>query len=168
MNRLALARLFIVLLTTVACFALPACKRRKPPVVPRSEITTAAQTTPTATSTPHEQTSPGQDVYAAWYDVPLWSLAKKRAGLEELTAAHNTLPLGTRVRVTHLANGKSVVVRVTDRGIHDRKVKIDVCKEAAQELGMVGEGIARVRMQVLQENEPSGAGASPEVALAQP
>jgi hypothetical protein len=72
-----------------------------------------------------------REVYAAWYDVPEDSLAKRRAASNELTAAHNRLPLGTLVRVTHLKNGKSVVVRITDRGIRDRRVKIDICKEAA-------------------------------------
>ena len=92
------------------------------------------------------------EVLATWYQVPMMSLAKRRAGLEELTAAHNRLPIGTLVRVTHLANGKSVKVRITDRGIHDHRVKLDLCKEAAEELEMVGKGIARVRMEVLDEN----------------
>ena len=42
-------------------------------------------------------------------------------------------------------------LRITDRGIHDRRVKLDVCKEAAEELEMVSKGIARVRMEVLPE-----------------
>ena len=54
---------------------------------------------------------------AVWYHVPPKSLAKRRATKDELTAAHNRLPLGTRVRVTHLKNGKSVVVRITDRAL---------------------------------------------------
>ena len=92
-----------------------------------------------------------REVYAAWYEVPDDSLAKHRAGAEEFTAAHNRLPIGTLVRVTNLKNGKSTVVRITDRGIRDRKIKLDVCKEAAEQLGMVTKGVARVRMQVLEE-----------------
>jgi rare lipoprotein A len=88
---------------------------------------------------------------AAWYDVPVDSLARRRAGVEELTAAHNKLPLGTLVRVTHLKNGKNVLVRITDRGIHDRRVKIDLCKEAAEELEMVRKGFAKVRIEVLDD-----------------
>ena len=90
-----------------------------------------------------------REVNAAWYQVPADSLARRRAGAEELTAAHDQLPLGTRVRVTHLGNGKSVIVRITDRGIDDPKVEIDLSKEAAQKLEMVSEGIARVRLEVL-------------------
>ena len=52
---------------------------------------------------------------ATWYQVPAQSLTKQRAGKDELTAAHARLPFGTRVRVTHLKNGKSVVVRIIDR-----------------------------------------------------
>jgi rare lipoprotein A len=98
-----------------------------------------------------------REVNAAWYDVPDDSLAKRRAGERELTAAHNRLPIGTLVRVTHLKNGKSVVVRITDRGIRDQRVKIDLCKQAAEELEMVRKGIARVRMEVMPEEYAGGA-----------
>lgn len=89
---------------------------------------------------------------AVWYNVPPNSLAKRRAGKEELTAAHNRLPLGTKVRVTHLANKKSVVVRITDRGIHKRGTVIDLCKEAAEQLDMVREGSARVQLEILPDD----------------
>ena len=78
-------------------------------------------------------------VYAVWYDVPVNSLAHRRARQGELTAAHNSLRLGTLVRVTRISNGKSVVVRITDRGITGRRAKIDVCREAAKELDMVAD-----------------------------
>jgi rare lipoprotein A len=90
---------------------------------------------------------------AVWYNVPPNSLAKRRAGKDELTAAHNRLPLGTLVRVTHLANGKNVVVRITDRGITKRGALIDLCKEAAEELDMVREGSARVRLEILPDDK---------------
>ena len=96
-----------------------------------------------------------REVYATWYDVPLTSLAKRRAGLQEMTAAHNHLPLGTRVRVTHLAHHKSVVVRITDRGITKPRIKLDLCKEAAHELDMISEGVAHVRMEVLADDPPA-------------
>lgn len=91
------------------------------------------------------------NVLAAWYEVPDGSLAKRRADGEEFTAAHNRLPIGTLVEVTNPQNGKSVRVRVTDRGIHDPRVKLDLCKPAAEQLGIVGKGLARVRMQVVVE-----------------
>jgi rare lipoprotein A (peptidoglycan hydrolase) len=90
---------------------------------------------------------------AVWYQVPPNSLAKRRAGRDELTAAHNRLPLGTRVRVTHLKNGKSVVVRITDRGITKRRAVIDLCKEAAEKLDMIHEGSARVTLEILPDDK---------------
>jgi len=94
-----------------------------------------------------------REVNAAWYDVPLDSLTRRRAGKGELIAAHNHLPFGTRVRVTHIKNGKSVIVRITDRGIRHRGVTLDLCKEAAEQLGMVKEGSARVRTEVLADDK---------------
>ena len=90
---------------------------------------------------------------AMWYSVPPNSLAKRRAGKDELTAAHNRLPLGTMVRVTHLGNHKSVVVRITDRGIKRHSALIDLCKEAAEKLDMVREGSARVRLEILPDDK---------------
>jgi peptidoglycan lytic transglycosylase len=100
-----------------------------------------------------EPKKPKIEGVAVWYNVPPNSLAKRRAGKDEFTAAHNRLPLGTRVRVTHLGNGKNVVVRITDRGISDRRATIDLCKEAAERLDMLREGSARVRLEVLPDEK---------------
>lgn len=98
-----------------------------------------------------EPKKPKIEGIAVWYKVPPKSLAKRRAK-DELTAAHNTFPLGTKVRVTHLGNGKSVVVRITDRGITNRHATIDLCKEAAEQLDMLREGSAHVRLEVLPDD----------------
>ncbi|MNF57150.1 RlpA-like protein precursor [compost metagenome] len=66
-----------------------------------------------------------------------------------LTAAHRKLPFGTRVKVTNLKNDKTVVVRINDRGPHTRGRLIDLSREAAEELGMLRSGTARVRVQSL-------------------
>ena len=67
-----------------------------------------------------------------------------------LTAAHRTLPFGTKVRVTNLNNGRSAVVRINDRGpFHGHRV-IDLAHGAASELGVVGSGTASVKLEVLQ------------------
>ena len=68
----------------------------------------------------------------------------------EMTAAHRTLPFGTRVRVTHARNGKSVVVRINDRGPFIRGRIIDVSHAAAGELGMLGSGVAQVEIEVMR------------------
>ena len=66
-----------------------------------------------------------------------------------LTAAHRTLDLGTRVRVTNLENSRSVIVRVNDRGPYAQGRIIDLSRRAARALGFVHEGLARVRVQPL-------------------
>lgn len=69
-----------------------------------------------------------------------------------LTAAHRTLPLGTKLRVTNLANNRSVVVRVNDRGpfVHSRL--LDVSLGAAREIGMVRTGKAQVRLEIVHNS----------------
>jgi rare lipoprotein A len=62
----------------------------------------------------------------------------ERARLTDLTAAHRSLPFGTRVRVTNARNGRSVVVRINDRGPFRRGRIIDVTPAAARELGFSG------------------------------
>jgi rare lipoprotein A len=68
----------------------------------------------------------------------------ERSGPNELTAAHRTLPFGTRVRVTNLHNGRSVAVRINDRGPYGRGRIIDLSLAAARELGMIRSGTAMV------------------------
>ena len=66
------------------------------------------------------------------------------------TAAHRTLPLGTVLRVTNLSNGRSVIVRVNDRGPFVRCRLLDVSLAAAREIGMIGPGSADVRLEVVR------------------
>jgi rare lipoprotein A len=68
----------------------------------------------------------------------------------ELTAAHRTLPFGTRLRVTSVETGRSVTVRVNDRGPFVRGRVVDLSYSAAQEIGMVGRGVTKVRVDVVQ------------------
>jgi rare lipoprotein A len=68
----------------------------------------------------------------------------------ELTAAHRTLPFGTRLRVTNVATGRSVTVRVNDRGPYVPGRIVDVSYSAAESLGMVGRGIAKVKLDVVR------------------
>jgi len=71
---------------------------------------------------------------------------------EKLTAAHRTLPCGTRVEVRH--KGKAVIVTVTDRGPARRDRVIDVSRRAARELGFERAGVAKVSYRVVEEAEP--------------
>ncbi len=166
-NRLRATRvLSITLLFAVAAAALTGCNRKeRSDAEARAEaqvdgIDRTAEGSADASPTPTPRT---RRITAAWYPVPPQSLAKRRAP-DELTAAHNTLPLGTRVRVTNPDNGRTVTVRITDRGIRDRRVKLDVCKEAAEELGMVRDGFADLKMQVLPEDGPATMVDAPTIA----
>jgi rare lipoprotein A len=67
-----------------------------------------------------------------------------------LTAAHRTLPLGSKLRVTNKTNGKSVVVRINDRGPFVGKRLVDVSFAAAQQIGMVRAGKAMVKLELLR------------------
>ena len=67
----------------------------------------------------------------------------------KLTAAHRTLPLGTRLRVTNTRNGESVVVRVNDRGPFAKRRVLDLSKGAAKRIGMLRSGTARVKIELL-------------------
>ena len=75
---------------------------------------------------------------------------------QKFTAAHNSLPLGTYVRVTNLRNKRTVVVKVNDR-LHARNKRlIDLTKAAAQKLGFIKSGLVRVKIEVLGKKPPSG------------
>ncbi len=73
----------------------------------------------------------------------------ERFDQNELTAAHRTLPFGTRLRVTNQTNGKSVVVRVNDRGPYVGKRVIDLSRGAAKKIGLVKTGVGRVKLEVM-------------------
>jgi rare lipoprotein A len=68
---------------------------------------------------------------------------------ELLTAAHRSLPLGTKVRVTNVTNGKSVEVKVNDRGPYADGRIIDLSRAAARALGMIEDGLAEVRLETI-------------------
>jgi rare lipoprotein A len=67
------------------------------------------------------------------------------------TCAHKTLPFGTKLKVTNLANNKSVIVTVNDRGPYTGSRLLDLSKSAAQEIKMVNQGVARVSIQIIRD-----------------
>lgn len=70
--------------------------------------------------------------------------------MNQLTAAHPRLPFGTRVKVTHLANNKTVTVRINDRGPFVKGRVIDLSLAAANELEMVQSGLATVKLEIVE------------------
>ncbi len=91
--------------------------------------------------------------WASWYGPGFdgaYTASGERFNQYDLTAAHRSLPFGTRVRVTNLDNGRSVVVRITDRGPFVGGRVLDLSRGAAQILGTVSSGVSPIRMDVLQ------------------
>ena len=87
---------------------------------------------------------------ASFYTEGTQTASGERFDTRELTAAHRTLPFGTRLRVTNVHTGRSVTVRVNDRGPFVSGRDVDVSYSAAETLGMVGRGIAKVKLDVVQ------------------
>src|SRR5712691_10238770 len=98
---------------------------------------------------------------ASWYGHPYHGRPAADGeiyDMEGLTAAHRTLPFGTHVRVTNLANQKTVDVRINDRGPFIDGRIIDLSHAAAEAIDLVGPGVAQVRLDLLSAPEPSPAG----------
>ena len=70
---------------------------------------------------------------------------------KKMTAAHNRLPMGTRIKVTNLRNKRRVIVRVNDRLHHRNTRLVDLSKAAAATLGYVARGLAKVKVEVLKD-----------------
>jgi rare lipoprotein A len=94
--------------------------------------------------------SGGSHGVASFYSEEQQTASGERFDPHELTAAHPTLPFGTRLQVTNVATGKSVMVRVNDRGPFVKGRVVDVSYSAAQALGMVHSGVANVKVDVVQ------------------
>ena len=97
---------------------------------------------------PAVQASCEQEGIASWYHAVGKTASGERPQPQELIAAHRTLPMGTTVRVTALDNGRTVVVRIGDRGPFAKGRVIDLSRAAAEQLGMRSEGVARVRLEI--------------------
>jgi len=92
---------------------------------------------------------------ASWYGVPDGFHGRRTASGEifnayGLSAAHKSLPFGTKVKVTNLNNSKSVIVKITDDGPHIPGRVIDLSQGAAAKIGMLSSGTAPVRLQILR------------------
>ena len=87
---------------------------------------------------------------ASWYSLTSITASGERCDPNALTAAHRSLPFGTKVKVQNLKNGKSVVVRINDRGPFVGGRIIDLTKAAAGKLGFISAGTASVRLTVLR------------------
>jgi rare lipoprotein A len=91
----------------------------------------------------------GQRGMASYYGYHSKTASGEMMNPNAMTAAHRTLPFGTRVRVTNTRTGRSVIVRINDRGPFIRGRIIDVSTGAARALGMTGSGVAPVEVDVV-------------------
>ena len=106
--------------------------------------------TPFASHKDAAETPTASHGVASFYTEGTQTANGEKFDTHQLTAAHPTLPFGTRLRVTNVATGRSVTVRVNDRGPFVPGRVVDVSYSAAETLGMVGGGIAKVKLDVVQ------------------
>ncbi|ASQ89703.1 septal ring lytic transglycosylase RlpA family lipoprotein [Prosthecochloris sp. GSB1] len=95
-------------------------------------------------------TDEGKASYYADYFHGRLTANGERFDMNDLTAAHKSLPFGSMVRVTNLANGKKVIVRINDRGPFVRGRIIDLSLEAAKEIGLLKKGVTKVRLEAFE------------------
>ncbi len=88
----------------------------------------------------------GQVGRASWYALTSKTASGERMNPSALTAAHRTLPFGTKVLVENLSNSRAVVVRINDRGPFTGGRIIDLSKAAAAKIGMINSGVVKVRV----------------------
>jgi rare lipoprotein A len=96
------------------------------------------------------EAAPASSGMASFYTEGTRTASGEKFNTLELTAAHPTLPFGTKLRVTNVATGRAVTVRVNDRGPYVPGRVVDVSYSAADALGMVGRGVAKVKLDVVQ------------------
>lgn len=101
---------------------------------------------PRITGAPHAMNG-----LASFYSMDQMTASGEVFNKNDMTAAHKTLPLGTKVKVTHLGNGRSAVVRINDRGPFIAGRVIDLSEAAADVLGMRTQGVAPVRVDLLSQ-----------------
>jgi rare lipoprotein A len=121
---------------------------------PRESIAVAPTAAPLAITEPEPVFE--QVGKASWYGrhhQGKLTASGERFDMNELTAAHRSLPLDTKAKVTNLENGRSVEVTVNDRGPYVKGRVIDLSAQAAKELGLKKQGVGRVRIEVMPDDE---------------
>jgi rare lipoprotein A len=166
--RLSLFHLLNVVCTLLVCGCAartPVATRQTPSIQPSEAPPTVAESSQpdkldrsmAPIANPHGAAYVEEGV-ASWYGAPFHGRRASNGeiyNMNKLTAAHRTLPFETVVRVTNLTNGKSTVVRITDRGPFVDNRIIDLSLAAAREIESVGPGIVPVRLEILSAIDPS-------------
>jgi rare lipoprotein A len=132
--------------------------RKTPPIATIPSSPETEEALPLAKIPEYRQPTVVETGLASWYG-PRFHGKRTASGevfnQNDFTAAHRTLPWGSKVKVTNIANGKSVEVRINDRGPFGKGRIIDVSRAAARVLGIVGSGITTVRIEWLADSEKS-------------
>lgn len=144
----AVASVTFTVATTLAGCSLETSPTVQPPAPPRTE-------------TPSKPAAPGKRVKVSYYGGAgsNHKLSRRTASGEpfdssKLTAAHRSLPFGTRVRLNNPDTGKQVVVRVNDRGPFIKDRELDISHEAARQIGIIDSGVSHVEMSVESGENP--------------
>jgi rare lipoprotein A len=124
-------------------------RNQAPSLATRRHVAVTRKHTPFASHGNAAGTEVASQGLASFYTEGTQTANGEKFDTNELTAAHRTLPFGTRLRVTSVATGRSVTVRVNDRGPFVAGRVVDVSYSAARTLGMVGGGITKVRLDVV-------------------
>jgi rare lipoprotein A len=130
--------------------ALPEDNQEAQAVPEKRVAVRAKKHTPFRTDKPAAGTQTASQGIASFYSEIQPTANGETFNPNELTAAHRTLPFGTRLRVTNVATGKSVTVRINDRGPFIAGRVVDVSYSAAETLGIVSRGVAKVKLDVVQ------------------
>jgi len=123
---------------------------RKTSLATNRRVAVTKKHTPFAPDKNAGETQVASHGLASFYTEGTQTASGEKFDTQELTAAHRTLPFGTRLRVTNVTTGQSVTVRVNDRGPFVPGRVVDVSHAAAETLGMVGGGVAKVKLDVVQ------------------
>jgi rare lipoprotein A len=144
----------------------PVAASAPPPLQPAAAppATTENSSRASATSTRASVEQPPEGAYteegnASWYGVPFHGRRASNGeifDMNKMTAAHRTMAFGTVVKVTNLTNGKTAVVRITDRGPFVDNRIIDLSMAAAKAIESIGPGVVPVRLDVISGSDPFG------------
>ena len=170
MNRSRAAGSRLLLTVIFCCGSLTAvgCAGRRPvrastpgPIAPSATAAAPGSSAAAPRDLPERSDAGGysEKGNASWYGPPFHGRRSSNGeiyDMNKLTAAHRTMAFNTTVRVTNLTNGKSVVVRITDRGPFVENRIIDLSRAAAQAIESIGPGVVPVRLEVVSGNDPFG------------
>jgi rare lipoprotein A len=138
----------------------PVAASTPPPMTPTATPPVIAERAKRATDTDRPSSvAYMEEGNASWYGAPFHGRRASNGeiyDMNKMTAAHRTMAFGTVVRVTNLTNGKTAVVRITDRGPFVDNRIIDLSMAAAKAIESIGPGVVPVRLEVISGNDPFG------------